>query len=155
VWPERNASVFFALKIEKTVMSVFLSLAGLITLLAIASLLVLLMVQKKKEIGILMAMGFYSQKIQNLFVGIGMYLSLFGMFGAWLVSLVVFLVLKYATIPVLAQFHTETEFPVEFNILFMVLLFITVIILAFAMCILSVRSQLSRSPAELLKTINH
>ena len=154
VWPERNSSVFFALKVEKIIMSIFLSLAGLITLLAVSSLLVLLMVQKKKEMGVLMAMGLSTQKIHRLFVGIGLLLSSFGMLGAFLFSLCVCLFLKYSNIPILAQFHAEASFPVEFNIPFMLFLFVGIFCLAFVGCVLSVRSQSRYSPAELLKTVN-
>ena len=154
VWPERNSSVFFALKVEKTIMSIFLSLAGLITLLAVSSLLVLLMVQKKKEMGVLMAMGLSLQKVHRLFVGIGLLLSSFGMLGAFLFSLGVCLFLKYSNIPILAQFHADTSFPVEFNVPFMLFLFIGIFCLAFVGCALSVRSQSRYSPAELLKTVN-
>lgn len=154
VWPERNSSVFFALKVEKIIMSIFLSLAGFITLLAVSSLLVLLMVQKKKEMGALMAMGLSVQKIQSLFVGIGLLLSSFGMLGACLFSLGVCLFLKYFNIPILAQFHADAGFPVEFNIPFMLFLFVGIFCLAFVGCVLSVRSQSRYSPAELLKTVN-
>ena len=154
VWPERNSSVFFALKVEKAIMSIFLSLAGFITLLAVSSLLVLLMVQKKKEMGVLMAMGLSIQKVHRLFIGIGLLLSSFGMLGACLFSLGVCLFLKYFNIPILAQFHADASFPVEFNIPFMLFLFIGIFCLAFVGCVLSVRSQSRYSPAELLKTVN-
>ena len=152
-WPERNSSVFFALKAEKIIMSLFLSLAGLITLLAVSSLLALLIVRKKKEMGILMAMGFPLKKIQNLFTGIGLLLCVCGMIGAWFFSLFICLFLKYANIPLLAQFHAESQFPIDFNFLFMGWLFVGVFLLAFVMCVWSVRSQMRHSPAELLKTV--
>ena len=154
VWPERNSSIFFALKVEKIIMSLFLSLAGIITLLAVCSLLVLLIVQKKKEMGALMAIGLPLQKIQNLFIGIGLVLCSLGMLGAWIFSLSVCLFLRYSNIPFLAQFHSSSQFPVEFNTLFMIFLFIGIFILAFFGCLLSVRSQFRYSPAELLKTVN-
>ena len=154
VWPERNSSVFFALKVEKIIMSLFLSLAGIITLLAVCSLLVLLMVQKKKEMGALMAIGLPLPKIQSLFIGIGLILCSLGMLGAWLFSLSVCLFLRYSNIPFLAQFHSSAQFPVEFNTLFMIFLFIGIFVLAFFGCFLSVRSQFRYSPAELLKTVN-
>ena len=154
VWPERNSSIFFALKVEKIIMSLFLSLAGIITLLAVCSLLVLLMVQKKKEMGALMAIGLPLPKIQSLFIGIGLVLCSLGMLGAGIFSLSVCLFLRYSNIPYLAQFHSSAQFPVEFNTLFMIFLFIGIFILAFFGCLLSVRSQFRYSPAELLKTVN-
>lgn len=153
-WPERNSSVFLALKVEKIIMSVFLSLAGLITLLAVSSLLALLMVQKKKEIGALMAIGMPVQKVQSLFVKMGLLLCSFGILGAWVFSLFICLFLKYSRIPILSQFHAGAQFPVEFNFIFMFGLFACIFFLAYLSCILSVRSQSCYSPSELLKTVN-
>ena len=151
-WSERNSSVFFALKVEKIIMSVFLSLAGLITLLAVSSLLVLLIVQKKKEIGVLMAMGLPAEKAKSLFTGMGLLLCLSGILGALLLSVSVCLLLKYAPIPLLSQFYSQGEFPVEFNFSFMLLLFFGVLLLSILSCVLSVRSQLRYTPSELIKT---
>ena len=153
-WPERNSSVFFALKAEKIIMSLFLSLAGLITLLAVCSLLALLIVQKKKEIGILMAMGLSARKIRSLFVKIGLILCSMGILGAVLFSLSVCWFLKYQPVPFLSQFHAGAKFPVDFNFPFMIGLTISVFVLSFVSCILSVRSQFRYFPAELLKTVN-
>ncbi|MDE0519029.1 MAG: hypothetical protein OXH36_05700, partial [Bdellovibrionales bacterium] len=153
-WPERNSSVFLALKVEKIIMSVFLSLAGLITLLAVSSLLALLIVQKKKEIGALMAIGMPVQRVQSLFVKMGLLLCSFGMLGAWLFSLFICLFLKYSRIPILSQFHAGAQFPVEFNFMFMFGLFTCIFFLAYLSCVLSVRSQSCYSPSELLKTVN-
>ena len=153
-WPERNSSVFLALKVEKIIMSIFLSLAGLITLLAVSSLLALLIVQKKKEIGALMAMGLPIQKVQSLFVKIGLLLCSCGILGAWLFSLLICLFLKYSNIPILSQFHAGVQFPVKFNFMFMFGLFACIFFLAYLSCVLSVRSQSCYSPSELLKTVN-
>ncbi len=154
VWPERNSSVFFALKVEKIIMSIFLSLAGLITLLAVSSLLALLIVQKKKEMGILMAMGLPVKKIRDLFVRIGLILCVFGILGAWFLSICACLFLKYSNVPFLSQFYAGAQFPVEFNFLFMLGLSISVLLLAYVSCALSVRFQFRYSPSELLKTAN-
>ena len=153
VWTERNSSVFFALKVEKVIMSVFLSLAGFITLLAVSSLLALLIVQKKKEIGILMAMGVPTQTARRLFTGVGLFLCFFGVLGGGLLSALVYLLLRYTNIPFLSQFHAGEGFPVEFNFWFMCGLFAGVFFLACFVCSLSVRSQLHYSPAELLKEV--
>ncbi|MCB0412342.1 MAG: ABC transporter permease, partial [Bdellovibrionales bacterium] len=56
-WKERNKALFFALRLERWAMSLFLGLSTLITCFAIVSVLLLLIYQKKQEIGILMAMG--------------------------------------------------------------------------------------------------
>ena len=152
VWPERNSAVFFALKVEKIIMSCFLSLAGLITLMAVSSLLVLLMLQKKKEIGILMAMGLPIQRIKRIFIGVGFLLCGLGSLGGWCAALLICIALKYIPIPFLAQFHGDTLFPVEFNWYLLSIILMSAFLLALFSCWISVWSQTRESPSELLKT---
>ena len=151
-WPDRNSAVFFALKVEKIIMSCFLSLAGLITLMAVSSLLVLLMLQKKKEMGILMAMGLPIQQIKRIFIGVGFLLCGLGSLGGWLMALLICLALKYIPLPFLSQFHGGMLFPVEFNWYFLTIILVSAFVLAFFSCWISVWSQTKESPSELLKT---
>lgn len=152
VWPDRNSAVFFALKVEKIIMSCFLALAGLITLMAVSSLLVLLMLQKKKEIGILMAMGLPIQQIKRIFIGVGFLLCSLGSIGGWFAALLICFALKYIPIPFLAQFHGGVLFPVEFNWYLLSIILMSTFLLALLSCWVSVWSQTRESPSELLKT---
>ncbi len=152
-WTEKNSSLFFALRMEKTIMSVFLSIAGFITLLALSSLLVLLMVQKKRERGALMAMGLSTSQVGALFLKAGLLMAGMGMLGAFLLSSFVCLFLKYVPLPFLSSFYEGGAlFPVEFHFSFMGGLFLSVLGLSFLVCVWSVRSQSFFSPSELLKT---
>ena len=152
-WAEKHSSLFFALRMEKAIMSAFLSLAGFITLLSLASLLVLLMVQKKKERGILMAMGLTKIQIKNLFLKVGFLMTIAGLLGSAFLSVLVCLILKYVPLPFLSAFYKEGAlFPVEFHFGFMGWLFLSVIVLSFVVCALSIRSQNFLSPSELIKT---
>jgi len=156
-WPERNSSVFFALKVEKTVMSLFLSLAGCITLLAVSSLLALLIVQKKREIGALMAMGLSLQKVRQLFIGMGMGLCTIGVVGGILGGLLGCLFLMHSPIPIpfLAPlYQLEGGLPIEIRWSFLAMLGSGFLLFASINCWLSVRFHLQFSPAELLKTNN-
>ena len=152
-WTEKNSSLFFALRMEKAIMSIFLSLSGFITLLALSSLLVLLMVQKKRERGALMAMGLSASQVEALFLKIGLLMAGIGMLGAFLLSTFVCLFLRYVPLPFLSDFYEgEALFPVEFQVWFMLLLFLLVLCVSFFVCLFSVRSQNAFSPSELLKT---
>ncbi|NQZ19068.1 MAG: ABC transporter permease, partial [Bdellovibrionales bacterium] len=77
-WKERNASLFFALKLEKIVVSVLVGLSTLIAGLSIISVMVLLLTQKKKDIGNLLAMGMTRKETKRIFVNVGLYLSMGG-----------------------------------------------------------------------------
>ena len=152
-WPERNSSIFFALKIEKTIMSIFLSLAGLTTLLAVSCLLVLLIVQKKKEMGILMAMGLPLWKIKNLFIGVGLLLCGLGLLGGGVLGWSICIILKYFRIPFLHQFLPGGRFPVDLNMGFIIVIVVLAISFSFLSSWLSVKSQTQLRPSDLLKTI--
>ena len=67
-WSQMNQSLFAALKLEKTVMFLILSLIILVAAFNIASNLLLLSFEKTKEIGILKALGASPRHIRNLFV---------------------------------------------------------------------------------------
>ena len=63
-WMDRDTSLFFALKMESFAMSLFLSLAVLITSFSIVIVMVLLMSQKRRDIGMLMALGLSKRRTQ-------------------------------------------------------------------------------------------
>lgn len=153
VWPERNSSVFFALKLEKIIMSLFLSLAGLITLLAVSSLLVLLIVQKKREIGALLAMGFPIQRIRRVFIGVGILLCVFGILGGILLGIFTCILLKQAPLHLLSLFYQEGLFPVEFHLSFFMWFPICALCVSFFSCWFSVQTQLRHTPTDLLKSL--
>lgn len=88
-WKERNSSLFTALKLEKFAMTFLLGMALIITSFSIMTLLILLVVQKQKDIGILLSQGFSQFNIRLLFGGLGVALSTSGVFiGVFFGSLV-------------------------------------------------------------------
>ena len=86
-WAERNASLLFALKMEKFIMVLFIALAILISCLGIAVALFLLIVQKRRDIGILQAMGLSSKEVTETFVKVGFGLSFIGILAGLLLGL--------------------------------------------------------------------
>ncbi|MCX7927685.1 MAG: ABC transporter permease [Candidatus Omnitrophica bacterium] len=66
-WIEANASFFAALKLEKMAMFVILALIVLVASFNIASTLVVMVVEKTKDIGILKAMGLSQKEIAKIF----------------------------------------------------------------------------------------
>lgn len=112
-WKERNASLFFALKIEKFVVSFLVGLSTLIAGLSIISVMVLLLTQKRKDVGNLLAMGMTKKKTKNTFVTIGMFLALFGVLGGLISGIILALVVDRFSQDVLPAFYQETNIPTE------------------------------------------
>lgn len=77
-WLEKNKTLFSALKTEKSLMFLILSLTVLISSLNIVSTLVMLVMEKTRDIGILKAIGFSQRQILKAFLFIGILLGMTG-----------------------------------------------------------------------------
>ncbi len=84
-WIEMNKNLFSALLLEKIVMYVILGLVILVASFNIISSLVMTVMEKKKDIAILKAMGAANRSIMRVFVAEGL---LIGVFGALLGTVV-------------------------------------------------------------------
>jgi lipoprotein-releasing system permease protein len=70
-WEELNRPLFFALRLERTVMFVAVGLIVLVAALALVSDLSLIIANKRSEIGILGALGSPSSQVRALFAWLG------------------------------------------------------------------------------------
>ncbi|MDO9110472.1 MAG: ABC transporter permease, partial [Desulfatirhabdiaceae bacterium] len=77
-WTQMNRNLFSALKLEKTVMFIILALIILVAAFNIASSLIMMVMEKTKDIAILKAMGATDQSIRRIFVFKGMTIGVIG-----------------------------------------------------------------------------
>jgi lipoprotein-releasing system permease protein len=77
-WMQMNRNLFSALKLEKTVMFIILALIVLVAAFNIASSLIMMVMEKTKDIAILKAMGATDQSIRRIFVFKGMTIGMIG-----------------------------------------------------------------------------
>lgn len=77
-WLQMNRNLFVALKTEKWVMGIILSLIVLVAALNIVNPLTMMVIEKTKEIGILKAMGATDKSITGLFIFEGMFIGTLG-----------------------------------------------------------------------------
>jgi lipoprotein-releasing system permease protein len=78
-WLDRNSSLYLSLKLEKFLMTLFLTLTFLIGSFSIVTVLVLLANQKRNDIAMLRVMGLRPRDVTQLFSGIGIGLSFIGL----------------------------------------------------------------------------
>ncbi len=114
-WKERNSALFLALKLEKLAMTFLLGLALLITSFSIMTLLILIVVQKQKDIGILLSMGFSKLKIRMLFGGIGAGVSLCGILIGGSAGILVSIFLDLFPIKILPPIYQDPYLPADFS----------------------------------------
>ncbi|MGB9836992.1 MAG: lipoprotein-releasing ABC transporter permease subunit [Candidatus Saccharicenans sp.] len=77
-WMELNRSLFSALKLEKTLLFLTISLIVLVAALNIIAGLVLMVMEKTRDIGLLVAMGATSRNIKNIFLWQGTIIGVVG-----------------------------------------------------------------------------
>jgi lipoprotein-releasing system permease protein len=90
-WMQMNKNILFALKTEKMVMFIILTLIVLVAAFGIASTLFMVVMEKTKDIAILKSMGATGRSIMRIFVLEGLIIgvtgTLVGVMGGLLVSL--------------------------------------------------------------------
>jgi lipoprotein-releasing system permease protein len=86
-WKELNRPLFFALRLERTVMFVAVALIVLVATLALVADLSLLIANKQPELGILLAMGATPASLQRAFLGLGMLIAGAGIGGGLLTGI--------------------------------------------------------------------
>ncbi|MDR1686201.1 MAG: ABC transporter permease [Desulfovibrio sp.] len=77
-WQEMNANLFAALKLEKAAMAVILTLVVLVGSFSIVTALVMLVMEKTRDIAVLMSMGADAGKVRRIFMLQGLLIGLMG-----------------------------------------------------------------------------
>ena len=77
-WMEMNRNLFSALRLEKTVMFIITVLIVLVAAFAIISHLIMLVIEKRREIGVLRAMGASTRSIMAIFMVEGVIIGVAG-----------------------------------------------------------------------------
>jgi lipoprotein-releasing system permease protein len=113
-WLAMNRNLFAALRLEKVVMFVILTLITLVAAFTIVSNLLLVTAQRVHEIGILRAMGASRRSIEKIFLLKGLMLGLLGTFSGLAVGLALALVLKrYQFVKLPADVYYVETLPVR------------------------------------------
>ncbi len=151
-WVEMNYNLFSALKLEKTVMILLLFLIILVASFNIASSLVMLVTDKRKEIAILKTMGAEPSLIRKTFIYTGAIVGGTGIIGGDILGLIsCWLLSKYHFIKLPSDIYYITTIPVQIDPVTILLINIA----AFVIIILAAIYPASRAtkirPAEILR----
>ncbi len=87
-WMELNESLFSALKLEKNIMFLTITLIVIVAALNIIATLILMVMEKTRDIGILMAMGATSRNIRKIFFLQGAMIGVIGTIAGTVLGLV-------------------------------------------------------------------
>jgi lipoprotein-releasing system permease protein len=151
-WKEMNANLFAALELEKTAMAIILVMIVLVGSFSIITTLVMLVMEKTKDIAILMSMGAGEREIRRIFMLQGTIIGLVGTaLGFGLGLLLCWLLKEYQFIDLPRGVYSLDHLPVLIDWLDLTLIGVA----AFGLCFLATlypAHQASRlRPAEALR----
>ena len=115
-WTRTNRQLFSALKLEKLAMGVIVSLIVLVAAFNIVSTLVMVVVNRTREIGILKAMGLTRRDTLRVFVFQGLWVGAIGtLAGLGLGLTLAFLIERYRLIPIPPDIYFVDRLPVSLS----------------------------------------
>lgn len=151
-WTQMNQNLFAALKLEKTVMFIILALIVLVAAFNIASTLIMMVMEKTRDIAILKTMGSTDKSIGKIFVIKGMVIGIIGTFlGVTLGFILCKLLEKYKFIELPGDVYYITTLPVRMELLDIVLIATAAIVICFLATLYPARQASKLNPVEAIR----
>ncbi len=151
-WEETNRNLFTALKLEKTVMFIILILIIMVGALGIVSSLIMVVVEKTKDIAILKALGATSRSIMKIFVYQGLFIGFIGTLLGMLFGYALCVLLKqYHFISLPKDVYYIDTLPVTMRPGIFVIVAVSAIIVSFLATIYPSYKASKLPPAETLR----
>jgi len=114
-WRQINSNLFSALKLERVVMFIVLTFIVLVASFSIITTLIMLVLEKRREIAALKAMGTTDQGVLKVFLYTGLYIGVIGMLVGLLSGLGFCLFLTYVGLPLDPEVYYISELPVDLS----------------------------------------
>jgi len=134
---EKNAALYKMLNTENIAVYFIFSLVMIVSLFNLIGSLIMMILNKKKEMKILIAMGMSNKNLSQIFYLIGLIICFIG--GVTGISLGTFLVFIQKYSSVIYVPGTNLAYPVEFNLKNVIIVFLTLIILGSISSLWSIR----------------
>jgi lipoprotein-releasing system permease protein len=151
-WMQMNKSLFAALKLERTVMFIILVLIVLVAAFGIVSTLIMVVMEKHKDIAILKSMGATAKSITRIFIFQGLIIGVVGTILGLVAGYgICILLAKYQFISLPSDVYYISRLPVKMNGIDFILVALSAIGISF-LATLYPSWQASRlDPAEALR----
>jgi lipoprotein-releasing system permease protein len=152
-WMQMNRNLFKALKLERRVMFIILTLIVLVAAFNIASSLIMLVMGKTKDIAILKAMGATDRSIRKIFVFNGMVIGVIGTSLGLLLGVVLCSLLKRYNIHELTGdiYYFTSQLPVKMEALDVIAIVVAALAICFFATLYPARQASRLNPVEAIR----
>ncbi len=152
-WMQMNQNLFTALKLEKTVMFIILTLIVLVAAFNIASTLIMMVMEKTRDIAILKAMGATDKSIKKIFVFKGMVIGTVGTIFGVILGFVLCTILKHYKIAELTGdiYYFTTKLPVKLEFFDVFIIVSAALVICFLATIYPARQASRLDPVEAIR----
>lgn len=151
-WQEMNANLFAALELEKTAMFIILAMIVLVGSFSIVTTLVMLVIQKTKDIAVLMSVGAHTSSIRRIFMLQGTFIGVAGTAIGFLIGVPLSLLLKkYQFIKLPSNVYPVDYLPVRLEFFDMAAIGVAAFLLCFLATIYPARRAAALSPSDALR----
>ncbi len=151
-WQEMNANLFAALELEKSAMFIILAMIVLVGSFSIVTTLVMLVIQKTKDIAVLMSIGADVKSIRRIFMFQGTFIGLVGTLLGFMIGVPVSLLLKkYQFIKLPSNVYPVDYLPVRLEAFDMIFIGVAAFLLCFLATIYPARRAAALSPSDALR----
>ena len=151
-WYERNRNLFSWMQIEKWAAFIILSLIITVAAFNIISTLIMVVMEKKKDIGILKSMGATSKGIMKIFVYQGVISGIIGaVLGCFIGYILCWSQLKYKWFSLPSDIYFINALPVEMKVLDFIFIMLAAIFLCFIATLFPARKAAILEPVEAIR----
>jgi lipoprotein-releasing system permease protein len=151
-WKLTNKSLFSALRLEKITMFIIMTMIVLVGALNIISTLVMVVMEKTRDVAILRAMGATSRNIMSIFMLQGLLVGLVGtLIGLFAGLGICHLISKYIRIGIPTDFYGITTLPVRVERLDVLFITLAAVIISFLATIYPSWRAAKLNPVEALR----
>jgi len=151
-WTEMNRNLFSAIQLEKTAMFVILTLIICVAAFAIISHLILMVAEKRREIGVLRALGASSRSITLVFMAEGVLIGLVGTTVGTVLGVAIGLIQdRYHVVKIPGDVYQLSELPMKMHPPELALIAVAALVLSFLATLYPSRQAARLHPVEVLR----
>ena len=147
-WMQLNSHLFASLRLERISMFIILTFIIVVASFNIVTTLTLMVLEKKKEISILKAIGARHGQVAAIFLAEGILIGTLGVGGGTLLGFLLCSALKHYEFITLPDIYYDRTLPVTFNGLYYILIAVCALMIVLAACIYPSRRAAKLNPLD-------